>query len=259
MRTLLVADLHLSEHTPKMTQGFLHYLETTAQGARALYILGDLFDAWVGDDLLDQPHPLADVAHQVIKALRHLANSGTEVYFMHGNRDFLLGNRFVDACQATLLPEVQEVELHGVPMVLLHGDSLCTRDSAYMAFRQQSRSREWQARMLALPLTERAALAQQLRQTSGEANASKAEDIMDVTPSEVVKLMEQCGVATMIHGHTHRPKVHDLTVEEVPAKRYVLGDWSNDHGWDIVVEESDAPHPQLRLRQFSLDEPPAGG
>jgi UDP-2,3-diacylglucosamine hydrolase len=82
---------------------------------------------------------------------------------------------------------------------------------------------------------------------------------MDVTPSEVVKLMEQCGVATMIHGHTHRPKVHDLTVEEVPAKRYVLGDWSNDHGWDIVVEESDAPHPQLRLRQFSLDEPPAGG
>lgn len=259
MRTLLVADLHLSEQNPAMTQGFIRYLETTAQGARALYILGDLFDAWVGDDLLDQPHPLADVARQVIQALRHLANSGTDVYFMHGNRDFLIGERFAEACQATLLPEVQEVELHGIPMVLLHGDSLCTRDSAYMAFRQQARSHEWQAQMLAMPLTERAALAQQLRQKSGEANAGKAEDIMDVTPSEVVKLMEQRGVATMIHGHTHRPRVHDFTVEDVPAKRYVLGDWGENHGWDIVVEDGDTAHAQLRLRQFSLGEPPTSG
>lgn len=259
MRTLLVADLHLSEHTPAMTQGFIRYLETTAQGARAVYILGDLFDAWMGDDLLDQPHPLADVAHRIIQALRHLANSGTDVYFMHGNRDFLIGERFAEACQATLLPEVQEVELHGIPLVLLHGDSLCTRDSAYMAFRQQARTPEWQAQMLALPLTERAALAQQLRQKSDEANTDKAEDIMDVTPSEVVALMEQCGVATMIHGHTHRPRVHDFTVEDVPAKRYVLGDWSKNHGWDIVVEDGDSVHAQLRLRQFSLEEPPATG
>ncbi|MDN6297847.1 MAG: UDP-2,3-diacylglucosamine diphosphatase [Halomonas sp.] len=257
MRTLLVADLHLSEHTPAMARGFIRYLETTAKGARAVYILGDLFDAWVGDDLLYQPHPLANVARQVIQALRHLANSGTDVYFMHGNRDFLIGERFAEACQATLLPEVQEVELHDVPMVLLHGDSLCTRDNAYMAFRQQARNPEWQAQMLALPLTERAALAQQLRQKSGEANAGKAEDIMDVTPSEVITLMEQCGVATMIHGHTHRPRVHDFTVEDVPAKRYVLGDWSDSHGWDIVVEDGDTPHAQLRLRQFPLDEPPA--
>lgn len=254
MRTLLVADLHLSEHTPAMTQGFIRYLETTAPGARALYILGDLFDAWLGDDLLDQPHPMAETAWRVIDALRRLADSGTAVYFTHGNRDFLIGERFADACRATLLPEVQEVELHGMAAVLLHGDSLCTRDSAYMAFRQQSRDPQWQAQMLAMPLAERAALARQLRETSGDANAAKAEDIMDVTPAEVVKLMDAYGVTTMIHGHTHRPDVHDVTVAGSPARRYVLGDWSGEYGWDIVVEGTDMPSP--RLRRFSLDAPP---
>lgn len=258
MRTLLVADLHLSENTPAMTRGFIRYLEVTAPGARALYILGDLFDAWVGDDLLDHSHPLTEVANPIIAALRHLANSGTRIYFMHGNRDFLIGNRFVDACQATLLPEVQEVELHDIPVVLLHGDSLCTRDSDYMAFRRQARSAEWQNKMLAMPLTERAVLAQQMRQQSGEANAGKTNEIMDVTLSEVVSLMRQRGVATMIHGHTHRPGVHDFTVEDVPAKRYVLGDWDDENGWDIIVEEDGETHSaQIRLRQFPLAEPPA--
>ncbi|WNK18831.1 UDP-2,3-diacylglucosamine diphosphatase [Halomonas piscis] len=254
MRTLLVADLHLSEHTPAMTRGFIRYLETTAPGARALYILGDLFDAWLGDDLLDQPHPLAETAWEVIEALRRLADSGTAVYFTHGNRDFLIGERFADACRATLLPEVAEVELHGVAAVLLHGDSLCTRDSAYMAFRQQSRDPQWQAQMLAMPLAERAALARQMREKSGEANAAKAENIMDVTPTEVVKLMEAYGVTTMIHGHTHRPDVHDLIVAGEPARRYVLGDWSDEDGWDLVADDSNAFSP--RLRRFPLDAPP---
>ncbi|RUR56852.1 UDP-2,3-diacylglucosamine diphosphatase [Vreelandella populi] len=256
MRTLLVADMHLSSDTPEINQGFYRYLDQTAQGANALYILGDLFDAWIGDDLLDTPHPLSAVALEVIQRLRKLSDSGTAIYLSHGNRDFLLGERFINACQATLIADVQEVELEGVPVVLLHGDSLCTQDDAYMAFRQQSRNPEWQAQILALPLEQRLELAKSLRMQSGDANASKAEAIMDVTHQEVVKLMERYGVITMIHGHTHRPKVHDLTVEDVPAKRFVLGDWNAQHGWDIVIERTEhntAP----RLRQFSLATPPA--
>ena len=255
MRTLLVADLHLSSDTPEINQGFYRYLEHTAPGADALYILGDLFDAWIGDDLLDaNSHPLSDVAHEVIRHLRRLSSDGTAVYLMHGNRDFLLGERFINACQAFLLPDIEEVEIQGVPVVLLHGDSMCTQDEAYMAFRQQSRNPEWQAQMLALPLEQRVALAQSLRAQSGEANANKAEAIMDVTPQEVIALMERHGLTTMIHGHTHRPKVHDLTVEDVPAKRYVLGDWDAQHGWDIIIERGD--HTAPRLRQFALTTPP---
>tara|TARA_R110000850_G_scaffold1258_5_gene7556 strand:- start:2248 stop:3021 length:774 start_codon:yes stop_codon:yes gene_type:complete len=255
MRTLLIADLHLSSDTPETNQGFYRYLEHTASGADALYILGDLFDAWIGDDLLDATHhPLSGIAHEVMTRLRKLSDDGTGVYLMHGNRDFLLGERFVSACQAMLLADIEQVELQGVPVVLLHGDSLCTQDEAYMAFRHQSRNPEWQAQMLALPLEQRLELAKSLRMQSGEANANKAEAIMDVTQQDVVSLMEHYGVATMIHGHTHRPHVHDLTVEEVPAKRYVVGDWDSEHGWDIVIERSD--HTAPRLRQFSLSEPP---
>ncbi|MYL24123.1 UDP-2,3-diacylglucosamine diphosphatase [Halomonas alkaliantarctica] len=256
MRTLLIADLHLSEHTPDITQGFINYLATTAVDAQAVYILGDLFDAWIGDDLLDYPHPLADVATRVATALSTLANNGTRVYLMHGNRDFFIGQRFADACSATLLPDIQEAELHGIPLVLLHGDSLCTLDKDYMAFREQSRDPQWQAQMLALPLEQRLELASSLRQQSGAANAKKADAIMDVTPSEVVKLMEKRGVATMIHGHTHRPKVHDLTVDGVPAKRFVLGDWDSQHGWDIVIDEKSEHATAPHLRQFPLDQPP---
>lgn len=256
MRTLLVADVHLSEHTPEITQGFIHYLATTAVEAEAIYILGDLFDAWIGDDLLDHPHPLAEVATRVATALSTLAANGTRIHLMHGNRDFFIGQRFADACRATLLPDIQEAELHGIPLVLLHGDSLCTLDKDYMAFREQSRNPTWQAQMLALPLEQRLELASSLRQQSGAANAQKADAIMDVTPSEVVTLMEKRGVATMIHGHTHRPQVHDLTVDGVPAKRFVLGDWNSQHGWDIVIDEASeyttAPH----LRQFPLNQPP---
>ncbi|MBT2775119.1 UDP-2,3-diacylglucosamine diphosphatase [Halomonas sp. ISL-60] len=255
MRTLLVADLHLSSDTPAINQGFYRYLEHTAPGADALYILGDLFDAWIGDDLLDaNTHPLCGVAQEVIKRLRKLSSDGTAVYLMHGNRDFLLGERFINACQAFLLPDIEEVEIQGVPVVLLHGDSMCTRDEAYMAFRQQSRNPEWQSQMLALPLEQRVALAQSLRAQSGEANANKTEAIMDVTHQEVIHVMERHGVSTMIHGHTHRPHVHDLTVEDVPAKRYVLGDWDAQHGWDIIIERSD--HTAPRLRQFSLTQLP---
>ena len=256
MRTLLIADMHLSHDTPEINQGFYRYLEQTAQDADALYILGDLFDAWIGDDLLDTPHPLSAVAHEVMTRLRALSDAGTAVYFIHGNRDFLLGERFINDCGATLLPESEQVELQGVPAVILHGDSLCTKDEAYMAFRAQSRSEQWQSQILALPLEQRLELAKSLRMQSGDANAGKAEDIMDVTQEEVVALMQRHGVSTMIHGHTHRPKVHDLTVEDVPAKRFVLGDWDSEHGWDIVIESSKDRHAEPVLRQFPLNAPP---
>ncbi|MFC7368001.1 UDP-2,3-diacylglucosamine diphosphatase [Vreelandella zhaodongensis] len=256
MRTLLVADMHLSSDTPEINQGFYRYLEHTAKGADALYILGDLFDAWIGDDLLDTPHPLAAVAREVIIRLRQLSSEGTTVHFLHGNRDFLIGERFISECQASLLPESQEVELQGVPAVILHGDSLCTKDDAYMAFREQSRSPEWQAQILSLPLEQRVELAKSLRMQSGDANASKADAIMDVTHEEVVALMERFGVTTMIHGHTHRPKVHDLTVEDVPAKRFVLGDWDSQHGWDVIIESTPDRHAMPVLRQFALNSPP---
>lgn len=257
MRTLLVADMHLSGDTPDITLGFYRYLEQTAKGADALYILGDLFDAWIGDDLLDTPHPLSAVAEGVITRLRALSSAGTAIYFLHGNRDFLLGERFMAQCQGTLLPEAYETELQGVPVVILHGDSLCTKDEAYMAFRQQSRNPEWQAQILAMPLEQRLELAKSLRMQSGDANANKTESIMDVTHSEVVALMQRCGVSTMIHGHTHRPKVHNLTVEDVPAKRFVLGDWDAQHGWDIVIEQSAERGTVPVLRQFLLTSPPA--
>ncbi|WP_083003889.1 UDP-2,3-diacylglucosamine diphosphatase [Halomonas sp. GT] len=256
MRTLLIADMHLSSDTPEINQGFYRYLEHTATGADALYILGDLFDAWIGDDLLDTPHPLSDIAWEVIKRLRKLSSNGTAIYFLHGNRDFLIGERFIGECQASLLPESQTVELQGVPVVILHGDSLCTKDDAYMAFRQQSRDSQWQTQILSLPLDQRLELAKSLRMQSGDANASKAEAIMDVTHEEVVALMAHSGVTTMIHGHTHRPKVHDLTVEDVPAKRFVLGDWDAHHGWDIVIERTAEHSAMPILRQFTLANPP---
>ncbi|WP_346798355.1 UDP-2,3-diacylglucosamine diphosphatase [Halomonas sp. Bachu 37] len=256
MHTLLIADLHLDTTTPDITQGFLRYLEHTASGAEALLILGDLFDAWIGDDLLDlQDDPKAELARQVIEALEKLTHQDTKLYFMHGNRDFLLGERFIQACNGTLLAEPAELELEGTPLVVLHGDSLCTRDEAYMQFRQQARDPAWQAQILALPIEQRLELAKSLRLQSGEANANKADAIMDVTPAEVERCMSEHGVVTMIHGHTHRPYVHDLTMEGVPAKRYVLGDWDNEHGWDIVLDDAIA-HPEPRLRQFPLHSPP---
>ncbi|CAM4074616.1 UDP-2,3-diacylglucosamine diphosphatase [Vreelandella rituensis] len=257
MRTLFISDLHLNTDAPEITQGFLRYLQQTASGAESLFILGDLFDAWIGDDLLDQAGlPLADIAHEVIHGLRELTDNGTRVFLMHGNRDFLLGDRFIQACGATLLQDSAYMELQGIPLLLLHGDSLCTRDEAYMAFREQARNPAWQAQILALPLDQRLELAKSLRLQSGEANADKTEAIMDVTHEEVVDSMAHYGVASMIHGHTHRPQVHALSVDGVPAKRYVLGDWSREYGWDIVIDGFENAHPEPQLRQFPLQEPP---
>ncbi|MGM0691993.1 MAG: UDP-2,3-diacylglucosamine diphosphatase [Pseudomonadota bacterium] len=252
MTTLLISDLHLHPGAPEITEGFLKWLDERARGCDALFILGDFFEAWIGDDLLDlgaqDPTGNAALAARVAAALKRLADDGTTIYLMHGNRDFLLGERFASEAGATLLPDPSLVTLADQRILLMHGDSLCTRDEAYQAFRAQARHPRWQAQVLSMPIQERIALARQLRDQSGEASSNKAEDIMDVTPAEVAKAMAEHGVTTLIHGHTHRPAVHDLEVDGRPARRYVLGDWQPEKGWELVIEDGGEP----RLEAFSL-------
>ncbi|WP_129138512.1 UDP-2,3-diacylglucosamine diphosphatase [Modicisalibacter coralii] len=243
MTTLLISDLHLHPQAPDIAEGFKRYLTEHAAGADALYILGDLFEAWIGDDYQ------GDFEATILDALRRLSDTGTRLYFMHGNRDFLIGEGFAEATGTTLLPDPISIDLGGERVLLMHGDSLCTRDAAYMAFRAKARDPKWQAQILALPVEQRLALAQDLRRQSGEANSNKAEDIMDVTPEEVTRVMAEHGVSTLIHGHTHRPAVHALEIAGEPARRIVLGDWQPDRGWEIRVEADGEPV----LRDFPLD------
>ena len=232
MATYLISDLHLDESRPDITRAFFQFLEGPAAGAEALYILGDFFEVWIGDD--DDAPLAADVARQ----LKRYSDQGTAVYLMHGNRDFLLGDDYARRCGATLLPDPSLVTLAGKPVLLMHGDSLCTLDKEYMAFRQQARNPQWQQALLAKPLDERRQIAAQIRSVSQSMNSSKAEDIMDVTPDEVLQVMREHGVHTLIHGHTHRPARHTLSIDGEPAERIVLGDWG-DLGWCIKAEDDD--------------------
>jgi UDP-2,3-diacylglucosamine hydrolase len=222
--TFFISDLHLSPERPAITAAFEQFLAKTAKGADALYILGDFVDAWIGDDD-DSPF----VEH-LKTLLANYASTGTPVFFMRGNRDFLIGEGFADAAHVQILPEPSAIDLYGTRIVLMHGDSLCTRDAEYMQFRQQVRSDAWQQQVLALPLEHRRQMAADLRAKSKSMSSMKAEDIMDVTPEEVVKVLEEYGVKTLIHGHTHRPNRHALAVNGAPGERIVLGDWE-DRGW----------------------------
>ncbi|WP_372759023.1 UDP-2,3-diacylglucosamine diphosphatase [Litorivivens sp.] len=222
MTVLFISDLHLDEKRPDIFRAFLHFLEQDACRADSLYVLGDLFEAWVGDD--DD----SNIALQSVAAFRQLSDSGTELFFMHGNRDFLLGQDFANQTGGTLLDDPCTIDLFGIPTLLMHGDSLCTADTEYQQLRQQLRSSQWQQQLLAQPLAARRELAQQLRMASSEATGNKAEDIMDVTPDEVVKVLQDHDCTRLIHGHTHRPARHQLTVAGKPAERIVLGDWDTN-------------------------------
>ena len=219
MTTLFISDLHLEAGQPSITEQFLGFLEQARGRADALYVLGDLFDAWLGDD---DPEP---EYRRVIEALRSLRASGTRLYFMHGNRDFLVGARFCAESGCELLDEHTVVPLHGERVLLMHGDLLCTDDVEYQAFRRMVRDPAWQRRMLALPIAERAALAQQVKKQTRAAVMIKAEDIMDVNQKTVEDTMRRFGVRTLLHGHTHRPNVHRLSLDGEDATRIVLGDW----------------------------------
>ncbi len=221
MTSLFVSDLHLDPERPDITALFGRFLDGEARGADALYILGDLFEAWVGDD--DPSEAGAFVADR----LRALADAGVPTYFIRGNRDFLLGDAYAARCGMTLLDDPTVIDLYGTPTLLLHGDLLCTDDTAYQQFRAQTRSPQWQAQFLAQPLAARLAFAAQARAASqaryGELVAKgMAETIGDVAPTTVQDWFARHGVQRMIHGHTHRPAIHD---EGGGRTRIVLGDW----------------------------------
>lgn len=228
---LFISDLHLSPQRPDIIQAFFRFLDHTAHDAEALYILGDFFDAWLGDDD-DTPEFL-----QIIKKLRDFTQN-TPTFLMHGNRDFLIGDTFAHNTGVTLLPEPHLITLNQLPTLLMHGDSLCTLDLDYMAFRKMVRQNEWQQMVLAKPLNERKALAKQLRDNSQSMNSLKAEDIMDVTPEEVVALMEAHNITRLIHGHTHRPARHQLNIQDQSAERIVLGDWEKQ-GWYLQAKDQE--------------------
>ena len=219
MATLFISDLHLDPAHPEITSQALAFLESEARGADALYILGDLFEAWVGDV---DPEP---EKRRVIAALKRLADGGLPCYFMHGNRDFLVGAEFAAASGCKLLEDPTVIELHGTRVLLMHGDTLCTDDHEYQAFRQMVRNPEWQRGMLARPLPERLAIARQLRETSAASMAGKSMEIMDVNQDAVVAAMREHGVYTLLHGHTHRPAIHRFEADGHDAVRIVLGDW----------------------------------
>jgi UDP-2,3-diacylglucosamine hydrolase len=217
--TLFVSDLHLDPERPAVTGLFLDFLARQAGQADAIYILGDLFEAWIGDD------DNSSLNQSVCAGLKQCTDSGTPVYVMHGNRDFLLGERFASQAGCTLLDDPSVIDLYGTPTLLMHGDLLCTDDIEYMKFRETVRDAAWQAELLARPLDERRAMATEMRQASREQTTGKPETIMDVNARTVAETMARYRVRRLIHGHTHRPGIHDLAVEGEPAQRIVLGDW----------------------------------
>jgi UDP-2,3-diacylglucosamine hydrolase len=225
--TYFISDLHLSPDLPRVTQGFFSLLKHI-RGADALYVVGDFFEVWVGDDNRD------DYNSSVISALRALSDAGTKIFFIHGNRDFLLGEEFATACGASLLPEQQQLSLYGESLLIMHGDQLCTRDEKFMAFRAQSRDPVWQQMMLENPIDQRLMIAAMWRAQSKSMNSNKAENIMDVTEEDVVRVLEENGTATLLHGHTHRPQIHAINVQGKPARRIVLGDWREDSGEAVI-------------------------
>ncbi len=217
-QTLFIADLHLDEQRPEIVELFLAFLQQAQHEAEALYILGDLFEVWLGDDTLPPEHP-------VLAAMREFTASGTPLYVMHGNRDFLMGDGLAELTGCTLLPQETVIDLYGEPTLLLHGDSLCTDDAEYQAFRSMVLDPKWQAEFLALPLEQRLAKAREARDHSKQRNSMLADEIMDVNGDAVASVMRQHGVLRMIHGHTHRPAVHEFELDGEPADRIVLGDW----------------------------------
>ena len=229
MTALFISDLHLHADRPEGIERFLHFMQAEAASASALYILGDLFEAWIGDDDSDPAHV------PIVAALAALTAQGVPVHFMHGNRDFLVGQEFAAASGCQLPDEWHVAEIAGQRVLLTHGDLLCTDDVPYQQLRMLVRDPAWQRDFLARPLEERRAIADSLRERSRTETAAKAAEIMDVNAVAVEAAMRAHDVRLLLHGHTHRPLVHDLTVDGRAAQRIVLGAWY-EHGsvvrWD---------------------------
>ncbi len=220
-KTIFIADLHLDKQYPQAVVAFQRYFAVLSeQSIDAVYILGDLFEYWLGDDCVDK------TAQTVSDTLNNYhQKTNTPIYFIHGNRDFLLGNDYAHRCGMKILPELVEINLYGVKTLILHGDTLCTDDVDYQQFRDKVRDPQWQAKTLKLPAWVRRLKALQMRYKSKKANAGKTESIMDVARLSVENVMREHKVTQMIHGHTHRPNIHEFELDGKIAKRYVVGDW----------------------------------
>jgi UDP-2,3-diacylglucosamine hydrolase len=244
MSVYFISDLHLKPERPDLSRAFSSFLSHTAQGADALYLLGDIFDAWIGDDA-----PVPGI-EPLVAQLKQLSDGGCKIYFQHGNRDFLVGSDFTDRIGAELLPEQT---VHTLPIgkaLILHGDQLCTDDQEYMQFRAMVRNPAWQQQILSKPIDERIALAKQLRTTSQERTAEKDDYITDVNADEVNKQLNKADVTLMIHGHTHRPAIHTFDTQGHEATRIVLGDWDTQ-GWYLKVD-----HDNYQLISFDIADAP---
>lgn len=222
--TLIISDLHLSQDRPTTIDLFLRFLRERADGAATLYILGDLFDAWIGDDNDIPPVP------QILQALRRLTDGGCRLLVMHGNRDFLLGERFAEQTGCSLLPDPCVTILGGVKTLLMHGDLLCSDDLEYQEARKLLRSPAFIEDFISRPIQQRIQLAIEYRKRSGEVVSLKSADIMDINQQTVESYMREHGVKRLIHGHTHRPARHRFNLEGTPAERYVLQDWHEQSG-----------------------------
>ena len=239
MSYCFISDLHLNQDRPDITKAFLNFLENTACKAEKLYILGDLFEAWIGDD--DQNEFISEIQNALIRI-----NKTTKVLFMHGNRDFLIGPDFASSAGMKILTDPVVEEMFGNPVLLMHGDLLCTEDIDYQKFRKVSRDIKWQKEFLSKPLAERRIIAQNLRGASKEATGKKKEEIMDVSECEVIKIIQESSVSLLIHGHTHRPNSHSIALEKHTAKRIVLGDW-DEYGWYVWMDSN-----SCELNKFSI-------
>lgn len=219
MAILFISDLHIDSTRPDITEQFIEFLRTEARGADALYILGDLFESWVGDDAADAGQSAA------IAELRSLTAAGVPCFVMHGNRDFLLGRQFCSSSGVQLLPDPLLVTLYGEPVLVMHGDALCTDDRAYQRLRATVRDADWQRQFLALSVAARRALAGAARVGSRAHTAGAPYAVTDVNAESVASALRNAGAATLLHGHTHRPGIHPLEVEGRACTRIVLGDW----------------------------------
>jgi len=230
MTTLLISDLHLHQDHPLIIQGFLRFLKSHCQGIHALYILGDFFDAWVGDD---DPSLWID---EIAQALRTLSSSGTAIFLMRGNRDFLVGELFCQRAGCSLLPETYILTVMHQKILLMHGDQLCTEDHDYQLFRSMVLERHWQETFLAKPFHERLVIAKQYRGMSQNAQSQKAMEIMDATEEAIIQQCNQHQIHTLIHGHTHRPQKHSHQTPTGDITRWVLGDW-HQSAYYIKIDE----------------------
>ena len=238
--TYFIADLHLAQNRPDITACFLSFLKNEAPKAQALYILGDLFEYWVGDD--DDSTFIAEIS----QAIKNLSELDCTIYFIHGNRDFMVGKAYAKRCGMQLLEEEELVELYGKKVLILHGDTLCTDDVGYQEYRAVTQKRWLRKLFLLLPLFVRQRIANKIRSKSKQANTSKSLGIMDVNQQAVEQRFAEYPIDYMIHGHTHRPATHRVTQLGGRPERTVLGDWG-ETGWCIALSDGDA-----RLEEFTL-------